>query len=193
MKKVVTRDELIVMINRLDKRTNGFTSEQYDDIINSAYGELSLLAQPFSDEVVVELDQYYDLDELSFTVDIDADVIYIYDLYLTDESNEPLTKIYNSDIVYQDGREVGRVHVKLDLYGSTAVLDNLVVKYSYTPVATSENVYFDQPTLNVMRDALSVAVYISVNDTNREADSRIRLSGNAEKLLPQYPQDYMMR
>jgi len=202
MLKKVTRAEVLKMIQTLDKRTESLTDDDFNYIIDMGYAELNTIAHPFENEEVVPLKPYYDNGELKFTVDVVEDVSYVYDLYLTIEGHQDIhqykhgvQKLRNENVVYKDGRRVGRVHVDLTNLKTLAEADNkpadnLVIKYSYTPTHTTEDIYVDQPTLLAMRDAFGCALYNRLNDTDRESQKRAALGRTASAIVPRYPNDF---
>jgi hypothetical protein len=198
MLKPFTRKDIEKMIKTLDKRTDTFTEEDFDDVINIGYAELVLLSPVFSNEEVVPLDEYYEVGETKITLDITEDVDFVYDLYVTRENQDVevylhgIDKIRDESVIYKDSRAVGRVHVNLDNYKGSEQLDNVVIKYAYTPSAISEIVYMDQQTMLVMRDALGCALYNRLNDTEREKQKRASLIRAAKQLVPKYPYDYQI-
>ena len=186
MKKTYDKATIVADIKAMDMRAQKLSDAEVDMIMDEGYSELCGLVQPFTDEEVVEMGPYYTADELKLTLDVEEDVLYIYDLYATDESVTPLHKIYNKDGVYQDSRYTGRVHVDLNLLGT---VDNVVVKYAYTPEASDANIYVDKPTYNCMLAAFRVALDVRFKDDKREATGRARLHSKCLNLLPNYPQD----
>ena len=181
MKKEYTRDQIVTLVKTMDKRCASMTDDQIDLITNDAYSEISVYAQPFTDEAVVDMSDYYAAGEKVFTVDIEDDVAYIYDLYGTVETVTPLHKVYNANAIYQDGREVGRVHVDLSQCGT---INNVVIKYAYTPEATYDNVFMDKPTYSILIAALRVAIDVALKDEKRESKNRQLLQHKLENLLP---------
>ncbi len=188
MLKKYTRADINAAIKLLDKRCITLTDEQLDAIINEGYAELTQFAQPFANEEVVSMAPYYDLGEAKITLDIEEDCLYVYDLYATIETNTPLTKVRNSDGIVQDSRYVGRVHVDLDLIPT---VDNVVIKYTYVPDATADDIFVDKPTYNCMMQAFRVAIDVNFKDEKREVSNRVNLEQKCLMLLPNYMFDMM--
>ena len=191
MKALYTHDRLISDIKDMDKRAESLTDAQIDMVINDGYSEIAQYCHPFTNEEVVSMKEYYDISEEKLSLDLGDDVAYIYDLYGTNESTEPLSKIYDSNAIYQDGRYVGRVHVNLDYYPNYGI-DNIVIKFAYNPEATADDIMVDKSTYSLMVAAFRVALDIRFKDDEREILNRKRLEQKCINILPHYPQDYMM-
>ena len=133
-----------------------------------------------------------------FTVDIDDDVVFIYDLYLTIENRDfslfehGIKKIVNVNSVYKDNREVGRVHVDLSKVDShESAIDNLVIKYFFTPTSTTEDIYMDQPTFLALKNALSTSLYDYMNDVERSMQKLAATKRTGLAAIPNDPEDLL--
>ena len=195
MKSLYTKETMVADIKVMDKRTQTMSAEQIDVIIDEGYSNIGMFAQLFSNEEIVSMADYYDasnpdsanaVSEMKLTMDVEEDCLYIYDLYGTVESVSPLRKVYNADAIYQDGRYTGRFHVDLNL---CETIDNVVVKYTYTPQAIDADIYVDKPTYAVMKQAFRVAIDAYVKDDKREAKDMAKLEGMCLSILPNYPFD----
>ena len=186
MQAKYTKEQIVADIKAMDKRAATLTDAEIDMVMNEGYAELMQYAQPFADEAVVPMSTYYDAGEKLFTIDIEDDVVYIYDVYGTIETVKPLVKVYDADGIYQDGRMTGRVHVDLDM---VPTLDNVVIKYTFTPSVTMEDIFMDKPTYNCTIAAFRVALDVRFKDFEREAANRQRLQEKCLTLLPNYPFD----
>ena len=202
MLRQITRAEVIKLITTLDKRTESFDDDDFNYVMDMGYAELGTVAHPFENEEVVPMSTYYDAGELKLTLDIEDDVAYVYDLYLTVEGLTDVTtytngimKLRDENYIWKDSRQIGRVHVDLnnvnyDRNVGPVKIDNCIIKYAYTPTHTTENIYIDQPTYLAMRDAFGCALYNRLNDVERESQKRASLARTAAAILPSYPNDY---
>jgi len=194
MKKQFTRDQLVDIIKSLDKRAETFTDAQLDMTMNDAYGELTAICNSaFSDEAIAPMGDYYDSGEDIFTIDIQDDVIDIYDLYATVEGQPAsmyqggVMPIRDEHIIYRDSREAGRAHVNLG--ASSVKLSNAVIKYYYVPQATDAAVYLDGITMSAYRSALNVALSKILHDTKRAGEYLVDLERLAQRIPSTEPED----
>lgn len=197
-----TREQVVAFIKSLDTRAREYDDTMIDNIINRGYAELTTTSKRiFSNEEVLSLDDYYDMKELKFTVDISDDVTEIYDIYLTieDLSNKDIAicqevvqdiGIYrNNSTAYRDNRYIGRCHTNLAAeHLSQHVFDSLVVKYYYTPTATAENVYMDSQVYLAWQDAMWAALNYFQKDIEGEAQKRTSMQ-RTSKSTAQEPED----
>jgi len=190
MKRKYTKEAIVADIKVMDKRALTMSDEQIDMIINDGYSYIGMFTQLFSNEDVLEMAEYYDLGEHKLTIDIEDDTQFIYDLYGTVETVEPLRKVYNADAIYQDGRYTGRIHINLDL---CETLDNVVIKYFYTPQATDLDIYVDAMAYSVMKQSFRVAIDSYLKDDKREAKSMSKLEGMCLNIVPDIPFDLSSR
>lgn len=195
MLRQITRTEIETLIKNLDTRAKTFTSDEFDYVINMGYAELSTFNHLFYNEEIVSLADQYEAGELSFVMDIEEDVAFIYDLYLAKESSDEslldgIKKERTKRAIYKDERYAGRVHVNLD--NADTSYENAVIKYSFTPRATSEHLYIDQQTYLALRDAFSCSLYNKLGDVERESQKRASLARTARAVIPKYPQDYII-
>ena len=194
MIREITKQEIIEIIKTLDTRTKTLTVEDFDYVLNMGYAELGTFEHVFYNEEVVDLRPQYDAGELKFAFDIVEDVVFIYDLYLakykTDAGLHDMDKDRSKRVVYKDPRYVGRVHV--DLTDERENWENVVVKYSFTPQATTEKVYIDQPTLLAMRDAFGCALYNRLGDVQKETQKRASLNRTAKAIVNKIPTDLII-
>ncbi len=205
MLRKITKNEIITMIKSLDKRTDKFSDDDYDYVMDMGYAELATVTQAFYNEEVVSMTTYYDTGESKVTLDVEEDVLYIYETYLTIENQTDIlrfphgiAKITDENAIYKDGRYVGRVHVDLDKvntdrFGETLIsgnADNAVIKYAFTPTSTSEDIFIDQGTYLAMRDAFGAALYNKLNDTEKESQKRASMHRTALAITPRYPNDF---
>jgi len=197
-KKAYTRDTIVAFVKGLDTRARTFNSSQIDNVINRGYAELMTQSKRiFSNQDIVPLDDYYEINELKVTLDVDVDVTEIYDLYVTvegenlskstaDEVIQDIGIVRNNDIIYRDNRYVGRFH--LDLGALDNKFNNAVVKYYYTPTASDQTVYMDAQTYLAFTDAMWAATNYFLKDVEGEAQKRASME-RTSKSITQGPED----
>lgn len=197
-KTAYTRESIVAFVKGLDVRSQEFDDPKIDDVINRGYAELGTVSKRlFSNEEVLSLDEYYETGELKFTVDIEEDVTEVYDIYTTledDNSNRSICQeiiqdvgIYrNSDLAYRDNRYLGRCHVDLEARDET--FDSLILKYYYTPKATTETIYMDSQVHMAFQDAMWAALNYFMKDVESESQKRASMT-RTSKSTTQEPED----
>jgi len=195
MLRKITRPEIEQLIKSLDTRAKTFSEEDFNFVIDMGYAELGTFNHLFYNEEVIDLRPQYEAGELRFSLDIEEDVSFIYDLYLSKNDPEFDTldgqdKERSKKAIYKDSRYPGRVHVNLNEADDT--YEVAVLKYSFTPQSTTEEIYIDQPTYLAMRDAFGCALYNKLNDVERESQKRASLARTANSVIPKYPEDYII-
>ena len=184
MKNTYSNDDITEFIKNLDVRAREFDAAKIAQVKNRGYAEMMTLSKHlFSGEEVVDLGPYYDLGETELTFDVEDNVNEVYDLYLTIEGDQVLphgvttiqgvNQYRNNNTFYKDNRSVGRVH--LDLTNEDQVFDTAIVKYFYTPNATTEDLYMDAQTYLSFQDAMWVAVNYFLKDIEGESQKRASL------------------
>ena len=198
MLRQITRAEVVKMISTLENtRTAKFTEDDYNYVIDMGYAELATVNHVFYNEEVVSMDEYYASGELKISLEVEDDVAFVYDLYLTREDKSSdifshgIEKVRNTNAIYKDNRQTGMFHIDLSKVKDGKV-DNAIIKYAFTPEATTEIIYIDQQTYLAMRDAFGCALYNRLNDVEREAQKRASLQRTAKAILPTYPNDYII-
>lgn len=193
-----TKAAIVTFIKDLDTRAKSLSDSKIDNIIDRAYAELTTVSKKlFSNEEVISLAAYYEVGELKATLDIEDDVTEIYDMYTTiegDTADKSICQdivqgigIYrNTDVLYRD-RYVGRFHVDLSVKESI-LFDNMVVKYHFTPKATTDSVFMDSQLYLAFQDALWAALNYFMKDVEGEAQKRASMT-RTTKSAPQEPED----
>jgi len=193
MKNAYTNSDIVSVVRLLDVRAKNLTTDQIDLIIDDAYAELCTVVQAFSDEEIVNLQEYYDNNQFQLTLNIEEDVVDIYDLYLTIENQDKavydqgIEKIRDKQVIYVDSRYNGRVHI--DLEGSNKKFNNAVIKYYYTPTSTTDTVYMDSQLWIAFKSALGASLYDAVHDTDRNTQKRAEMVRRAKAIIPSMPED----
>ena len=198
MKTMYTRDTINTFVRGLDVRAKTLTPTQLDNVINRGYAELMTTSKKlFSNEDVVNLAAYYTGGELKLTIDVEADCTEIYDVYTTIEGEVANKSVCediiqgigicrDNDVAYRDNRYIGRVH--LDLGASSNTYDNLVVKYYFTPNATTADIYMDSQVYLAFTDAMWAALLYFFKDIEGEAQKRASMQ-RTSKSITQEPED----
>ena len=195
MKNVYTRADIDEEVIDLDVRAQKLSQKKLDRVINKAFAEMTAITQAFQDEEVVSLKEFYKLGELQFTLDIEEDVTSVYDSYCTIEGSDPLIyphgikKVRDENVIYEDNRYNGKVHVNLDMTKENTPLDNVVIKYYYTPRATLTDVYMDAQTYLAFTFALGMALYDELHDVERAMQKRAGLDRTIKAIIPELPLD----
>jgi len=182
MKLKFTKEQIVARIKMIDKRVEQLSVEQIDILIDRGYSILtSQYGYAFADEEVVSMQPFYDSGELLLTLDVQDDVVDVYDLYLTQENLSKsiymhgIKQVRDESLVYRDNRSVGRVHV--DVQDNAEVYDNVVIKYTYTPQATDDDIYVDSITMTTLEYAWASAIYSYMKDTkSMEASAKSMLA-----------------
>ena len=193
MKRKFTRAEIAELIVSLDVRARKFTPEQIDTIIDGGYAEMGSVYHLFSSEEVIDLAPMYESGENKFTIDVEEDVVEIYEFYLSvenqsfDEYEHGIKEITEPNAVFLDNRYHGRIH--LDLSQAGEVCDNLVVKYFYTPKATDEEVYMDQPTYLAAQNAFAAVLLDRMHDVERSMQKLAAMKRTVNAAIPKDPRD----
>ena len=198
-----TRDTISAFIKGLDTRARTLEEPKINEIINRGYAELSTVSKRlFSNEEVIDMQQFYDSGEVNISIDLEEDVTEVYDLYTTIEGEDVDTSVCqeviqgigiyrDSDFSFRDNRYIGRVHLDLDGLSGMAtdvVFDNLIVKYYYTPKATTESVFMDSQVYLTFQDAMWAALNYFMKDIEGEAQKRSSMQ-RTSKSAAQEPED----
>ena len=196
MRRKITKIELIEFIKRLDTRAKKFETEKFDEVIDKAFGEMSNI---FTDEDALQVEQYTADKVIKLSYDVERDVSYIYDAFLSEDSRNAIT---NTDLMVEvDPRLKGRINVdfssQVDMYGKYSSHSGyngttpkiLVVKYYYTPTSEFEKIYMDKDVQVVLHTALKVAVYNDLHDTKKHAIFAAQLADKVN-LLNVEPLDF---
>lgn len=176
-------------------RAKDLTDTEIDDIINDGFSELATIGKFFSDEEIIDLAPYYETNQMKDSIDILEDVVGVYDLYLTVEDQDfdlyehGIRKIRDSNIIYQDNRQVGRIHMDLNNMAMNVVADNLIIKYFYTPQATTQDIYMDHQTSLALDKAFGVALYSYLNDVERSGQKRAAMARIGLSIVSHIPED----
>ena len=198
-KTAYTRESIVTFIKNLDVRAREYNADKIDNIINRGYAELTTVSKRlFSNEEIISLDEYYEVNEKSFTIDIEEDVTEVYDIYVTIEDEladksicQEVTHgigVYRDfDLAYRDNNNLGRCHVDLGTV-SDRTFDNLIIKYYYTPKATTETIYMDSQTYMTFQDAMWAALNYFAKDVESESQKRASMQ-RTSKSTAQEPED----
>ncbi len=176
MRRKVLKTDLIEFIKRLDTRCKKYDDDKFDEVIDKAFGEMPNI---FTDEDALQVEQYIVDSVKKMSYDVERDVSYIYDAFLSEDSRNAIT---NTDLMVEvDPRIKGRVNIdfssQVDMYGKYSnhfgyngtTPKVLIVKYYYTPTSTFDEIYMDRDVQVVLYTALKVAAYSDLHDTKKHA------------------------
>ena len=198
-KRRYTKEEIVAFIKDLDTRAVKLSDTKIDNIIDRAYSELMTISKSlFSDEEVLDLAPYYESDEGKITVQINRDVTYVYDLYVTLEGEHKLKDACddiineiglcrNPEIIKRDNRNNDIVHIYLDYIDDTR-FDNAVIKYFYTPISTQDDIFMDSQVYIAFQDALGTSLNYFLKDVETENQKRNSMNRTARAAV-QEPND----
>ena len=190
---LLVRADIVDLIKSMDKRAERLTAEQIDLVIDMGYGELATIQHLFTNEEIIDMQPWYDELETKITINIEEDVVAIYDTYLTvenlsfDEFEHGIKKIKKPDAIYKDNRYNGVVHINLDQAGEH--VDNAVIKYFYTPQSTDDEIYMDQQTYLACVNAWSAALYDRLHDIERSMQKLSAMRRTTMAVVPLDPED----
>lgn len=142
MRRKVLKTELVSFIKRLDVRCKKYDDDKFDDIIDDAFANMEYA---FADEDALQVEQYLDDGVTKLSYDIERDVSYIYDAFLSEDSRGCIN---GTDLMVEvDPRITGRINLdftsQVDMYGKysnhptvTGTTPKvLIVKYYYVPTS----------------------------------------------------------
>ncbi len=191
MRRKVLKTDLIAFIKRLDTRCKKYDDAKFDEVIDKAFGEMPDI---FTDEDALEVTGYIDDGVKKMSYDIERDVSYIYDAFLSEDSRNAVT---NSDLMVEvDPRVKGRVNIdfssQVDMYGhysnhpgfNGTTPKILIAKYYYTPTSTFDEIYMDRDAQVVLYTALKVAAYSDLHDVKKHAVFASQLADKINLLNP---------
>lgn len=209
MKIEYPKSYFVDRLRRLEPRAAKLTDNDFDNIINDGFAEMSTLGMFYSDEEVVSMLPYYEGGETKLTLDIEEDVTFIYDYYLTSENeafddhlhgirrmqHTNFKRIDNADenSMYLDNRYNGRIHINLEQTPDGTIVDNAVIKYFYTPTSNTDVFYMDQQTRLATESAMASALFEYFLDTEKAGRKRAAMTRQALAIVPINPEDLLDR
>ncbi len=171
MRRKVLKTDLVTFIKRLDTRCKKYEDEKFDEIIDKAFAQMEYA---FTDEDSLQVTEYVADGVTKMSYDIERDVSYIYDAFLSEDSRNAIS---NTDLMVEvDPRIQGRVNIdfssQVDMYGrysnhpgyNGTTPEFLVTKYYYVPTSEFTEIYMDRDVQVVLNDALRYATYLDLHD-----------------------------
>jgi len=196
MKRKITKDELIEYITELDTRCAKWSEKKFDRAINNGFAELSTVAQLFASQVNIDLQEYYELGETRFDIDLSGDVTTIYDLYLSRAANtddiwrHDEEKCREENVIWKDPVNSDVVHVDLTKDIANRTFENAVVKYYYIPNADFDEMYISNDVYLALEAAISAATYDVLHDVEKASQQRSAFTRTGKAVVEPYSQDY---
>ncbi len=203
MKKKVSKDSIKEYIKRLDVRCRKFDDEKIDQIIDDSFSELNTVGSFFEDKDTLDMRPYLENGVKKLSYDIEQDVTYIYDAFLSEDGRKPHQ---NSDnMVEVDPRVKGRVNIDFtseeDMYKDYSyhpqddlriveTINYLIVKYMYIPTSEFTEIFMDRDVHKAFRQALAASVYLDLHDEQKSNMHYQRMVLMARKVIVQRPFDF---
>ena len=197
MKRLVTKDQLISYMKELDTRCKKWTDDQFDRAINNGFAELCTVIQPFVSQVNVDLEDYYELGESTFDINLIGDSTSIYDLYLMKETTsehiwkQDEEKTRDPYMIWKDAVNSDVVHVDLSKDLQRRTFERAVVKYFYVPTAEFTELYISSDVYVALEAAISSAAYSILHDVEKSGQMRTQFTRLGSAVIEPYPQDYL--
>lgn len=203
MKRKVTKTQLIAYIKRLDTRCRKFDSDKFDEIIDDAFSELNTVANFFFDEDSLEISQYISDGIIKMSYDIERDVIYIYDAFLSIDSKTP--HLQSDKHVEVDPRVSGRVNIDFssttDMYSKYTIHEQeesvqeespktLITRYYYIPTSEFDEIYMNRDIYKALRQALSASTYLDLHEDEKFSLHYRKMRTNASAIINIRPHDF---
>jgi len=203
MRRKITKEDLIKYITRLDTRCKKFDDDKFDEIIDDSFSELNTFAGFFFDEDALEITQYLEDGVKKLSYDIERDVTYIYDAFLSIDSKTP--HLESDKHVEVDPRILGRINIdftsKEDMYNNytyheqideteVGVPKVLIVRYYYVPTSDFETIYMNRDVYKALRQALSSSTYLDIHDEKKSQMNYSRMEKYASAIILDRPHDF---
>ena len=193
MQRPYTKDFIFDTVKLMDTRAKKLTDEEIHAVIDDGYSEMAAIYHLFSNQEVIDLAPIYESQEVKFTIEIEEDVVDVYEIYLTVENQSfdlyehGIKKIDDRNAIYSDNRMMGVVHINLSQ--TDEVCDNAVIKYFYTPDSTDEVVYMDKPTFLAAKNAFHASLLDKFHDTERYMQKLAAVKRTVNAAIPKDPHD----
>ena len=203
MKREVTKTQLIAFIKRLDTRCKKYDDDKFDEIIDDAFSELNTIANLFTDEDALDVTGYLEDGVKKLSYDVEKDVIFIYDAFLSTDSKTPF--LQSDKMVEVDPRVISRVNIDFtstdDMYNSYSyhdqedyddgtVPETLIVRYYYIPTSEFDSMYMNRDIYKAFRQSLSASVYLDLHDEKKYAMHQATMKRNAKGIVVARPHDF---
>ena len=203
MRRKITKQQLIDYIKRLDTRCKKFDAVKFDEIIDDSFSELNSFGGFFFDEDSLQITQYLEDGVKKLSYDIERDVTYIYDAFLSIDSKTPHLE---SDLHVQvDPRVLGRINIDFtsdeDMYDEYSYHEQmdatesepprvLIVKYYYVPTSDFDEIYMNRDVYKALRQAIASSTYLDLHDEQKSAIHYQRMEKYAKAIVLERPHDF---
>ncbi len=196
MKRKITKDQMIEYISDLDTRCKTWDTAKFDRAMNNGFAELCTVVQPFVSQVNIDLQEYYDLGESRFDINLSGDATSIYDLYLSKAANtfdvwkHDEEKTREENVIWKDPVNSDVVHVDLTKDIQNRTFENAVVKYFYVPTSDFDELYMSNDVYLALEAAMAAAAYDMLHDIEKASQQRAAFTRKGGTILEVYPGDY---
>jgi hypothetical protein len=203
MKRKITKQQLIEYIKRLDTRCKKYDDEKFDEIIDDSFSELNIFGGFFFDEDTLEIEQYMNDGVKKLSYDVERDVTYVYDAFLSVDSKTPYSE--SDKHVEVDPRVLGRINIDFtstkDMYNAYTYheQDNaatppnpnvLIVKYYYIPTSEFTEIYMNRDVYKALRQAIAASTYLDLHDDKRNEIHYKKMELFAKSIVFETPNDF---
>ncbi len=202
MKKKITKEDLVKYITNLDTRCKKFDDDKFDDIIDDGFNNVNANRVLFFDEEAVGVSDYITDGTEKFTHDVECDVTYIYDAFLSEDSINP---IHDSDnMVEVDPRVAGRINIDfgstIDKYNKYTFHDKnstigtvpsvLIIKYAYIPVSDFDSLFVTRDLYKAIKEGIAVATYELLHEAVKSSGHMSSMKRAIAGVMLKEPLDY---
>ncbi len=197
MKRKVTKDQMIDYMTDLDTRCKKWDEAKFDRAMNNGFAELCTVVQPFVSHTNIDLQEYYDLGETKFDINLTGDVTSVYDLYLyrpADSFNvwkHDEEKVRDEDVIWRDPINSDIVHVDTTKDVMGRVFESAVVKYFYIPTSDFDEIFMSNDVYLALEAAIAAAVYDMLHDIEKAGQQRSAFTRKGGAIIGIYPEDYL--
>ena len=203
MERKITKTQLITYIKRLDTRCKKFDDEKFDEIIDDAFSEFNTTGAFFFNEDALEVTDYITDGVIKLSYDIEKDVTYVYDAFLSTDSKTPMNT--SDRMVEVDPRVTGRINLDFssteDMYNAYtyhyqedfndgSVPEVLVVRYNYVPTSDFDEIYMNRDVYKAFRQAISTSAYMDLHDEKKAAMHHGKMIRDAKAITIVRPHDF---
>jgi len=196
MKRKVTKEAILTMIDELDTRCAKLSLSQKDRIIHNGISELMTIVQPFTQSLSYPLDTRYENGEIRFVINIPEDVTDVYDLYLESENNDNIffehgiREWRETDLIWRDSQDKTIVHVNLRNPRENVRYSAAVINYFYIPGPNFDEFFIGSDIYIALEFAIASAAYTLVHDVEKAGQNRSAFTRAASAIVNPYPEDY---
>lgn len=203
MKRKVTKATLISYIKRLDTRCRKFEDDKFDDIIDDAFSEINTFQNFFYDEDALQITPYIDDGVKKLSYDVERDVTFVYDSFLSYDSKTPHPE---SDLhVEVDPRVLGRINIDftstVDMYKEYTYHEQsmgtnpsepttLITRYYYIPTSNFDEIYMNRDVYKAFRQAISSSAYLDLHDDEKSTLHYNRMKAYIKTIPIHRPLDF---